>query len=72
MKTIILKTLRQHWNFTENVTKLPFVENPDNLPDNYILATKRTANLFSKLRKNLEQLREYDSIINDYLKDGIL
>ena len=54
------------------MTKLPFVENPDNLPDNYILATKRTANLFSKLRKNLEQLREYDSIINDYLKDGIL
>ena len=25
-----------------------------------------------KLRKDLEQLREYDKIINDYLKDGIL
>ena len=28
--------------------------------------------MISKLRKNLEQLREYDNIINDYLKDGIL
>ena len=54
------------------VTKLPFIENPENLPDNYILAKKRTANLVSKLRKNPEQLREYDNIINDYLKDRIV
>ena len=54
------------------VTKLPFIENPENLPDNYILAKKRTDNLVSKLRKNPEQLREYDNIINDYLKDRIL
>ena len=28
--------------------------------------------MVSKLRKNPEQLREYDNIINDYLKDRIL
>ena len=55
-----------------SVTKLPFLKNPENLSDNYILAKKRTKNFISKLRKNLEQLREYDKIINDYLKDGIL
>ena len=54
------------------VTILPFLENPENLPNNYILAKKRTENLISKLRKNLEQLRECDNIMNDYLKDGIL
>ena len=34
------------------VTKIPFIENPEFLPDNYILAKKRTENLISKLRKN--------------------
>ena len=43
-----------------------------NLPDHYILAKKRTENLVSKLRKNPEQLRKYDNIVHDYLKDGIL
>ena len=52
------------------VTKLPFIENPENLPDNYILAKKRTENLISKFRKNPEQLREHDNITNDYLRDG--
>ena len=54
------------------VTKLPFIENPEYLPDNYILVKKRTENLVSKLRKNPDHLREYGNIINDYLKDGIL
>ena len=49
-----------------------FTENPENLPDNYILAKKRTKNLVSKLRKNPEELRENDNIINDCLKDDIL
>ena len=49
----------------------PFIENPENLPDNYILAIKRAENLFSTLRKN-SQLLEYDNIINYYFKDGIL
>ena len=54
------------------VTKLPFIENPENLLDNYILAKKPTEDLVSKLRKNPDQLCEYDNIINDYFKDGIL
>ena len=53
------------------MTKLPFIENPENLPDNYILAIKRAENLVSTLRKN-SQLLEYDNIINYYYKDGIL
>ena len=28
--------------------------------------------MVSKLRKNPQPLRDYDNIINDYLKDGIL
>ena len=54
------------------VTKLRFIENPQILPDDYILAKKWTKNLVSKLRKNPDHLREYDKIINDYLKDSSL
>ena len=52
------------------VTKLPFLENLENLPDNYILAKKRTENLISKFRKNPKQLPEHDNITNDCLRDG--
>ena len=38
------------------MTKLPFIKSPEKLPDNYILAKKRTENLISKLRKNPDQL----------------
>ena len=48
------------------VTKLPFIKNSENLPDNYILGKKRTENLISKFHKNPEQLREHDNITNDY------
>ena len=54
------------------VTKLTFVENPENLQDNYILAKKQTENLVSKLRKNPEKLRQNDNVIYDCLKDDIL
>ena len=64
------KTLKVDWK--RNVIKFPFIENPGNLSDNYILVIKRAENLVSTLRKNPEQLREYDNIINYYLKDEIL
>ena len=53
-------------------SKLPFVKNPDLLPDNYILAKHRTDNLLKNLRKQPELLKEYDRIISDYIKDMIL
>ena len=53
-------------------SKLPFVKNPDLLPDNYILAKHRTDNLLKNLRKQPELLKEYDRIISEYIKEGIL
>ena len=45
------KTLK--FDGKQYVIKLPFLENSENLPDNYILAKKRTENLISKLRKKI-------------------
>ena len=45
------KTLK--FDGKQYVTKLPFLENSENLPDNYILAKKRTENLISKLGKKI-------------------
>ena len=73
-KSVYIENFKKILKFDgkQYVTKLPFIENPEKLPDNYILSKKRTENLVSKLRKNLDQLCEYGNIINDCLKDGIL
>ena len=53
-------------------SKSPFVKNPDLLADNFILAKQRTDNLLKNLRKQFELLKEYDQIISDHIKEGIL
>ena len=53
-------------------SKLPFIKNSKLLPDNYILTKHRTDNLLKNLRKHPELPKEYDGIISDYIKEGIL
>ena len=45
--------------------KLPWKNDHPILPDNFQLSQKRFQGLFSKLKGNLELLKEYDSIIKD-------
>ena len=52
--------------------KLPFKTNTGVLLDNYSLAKSRLRNLKSCLDKNSELLKNYNSIVNDYLNEGII
>ena len=54
------------------VCRLPFIRNPKELPDNFQLAKIRTLNLLKSLKRDPELLVNYDNIINDYIKEGIL
>ena len=54
------------------ISRLPFVENPEELPCKYILTKNRTENLIKKLRKDPELLKEYSNIIDEYIQEGIL
>ena len=51
---------------------LPWREYHDPLPDNYDLSRKRLYGLLWRLRQNPTILREYDAIIHDQIKRGIV
>ena len=51
---------------------LPWKESHPYLPDNYELCCKRLHGLLKRLRQNPEQLLQYDTIINDQLRQGIV
>ena len=42
------------------------------IPDNYELSMKRLSNLLKCLNQDLEVLKEYDSVIKEQLKNGIV
>ena len=42
------------------------------LPHNYILASNRLINLEKKLDRNKKRFPDYDEIIQDYIKEGIV
>lgn len=42
------------------------------LPDNYELSMKRLSNLLKRLNQDPEVLKEYDSVIKEQLKNGIV
>ena len=42
------------------------------LPDNYELSTRRLCNLLKRLNQDPEVLKEYDSVIKEQLKNGIV
>ena len=54
------------------VVKLPFRESAPLLPGNYQLSVKRLNSMLSRLRKQSELLKEYDEIVRDQTKKGIL
>ena len=66
--------------FTQQITlrrgryevHLPWKESHPYLPDNYELCRKRLYGLLKRLRQNPEQLVQYDTIINDQLRQGVV
>ena len=51
---------------------LPWRESHSPLPDNYDLCRKRLTRLLQKLSQNPELLHEYDTVIRDKLRRGIV
>ena len=51
---------------------LPFKEHDDMLPDNYETAPVRLNSNLKRLRSQPEVLKQYDEVINDQLKAGIV
>lgn len=51
---------------------LPWKVTHPPLPDNYELSLRRFWSLLSRLRKEPEELREYDSVIRDQIQRGIV
>eukprot|EP00795_Rhopilema_esculentum_P003197 gene3197-1511_t len=51
---------------------LPFKEDHKIIPDNYSVSEKRLFSLLNKLKNHPEVLNEYDKIISDQLKNGII
>ena len=52
--------------------ELPWKESHPVLPDNYQLREKRLKHLLTRLRKDPEMLQEYDNVIKEQLKEGIV
>ena len=54
------------------ITKLPIRKTDKILPDNYILANNWLINLEKQLDRNKKHFADYDKIIQDYIKEGIV
>ena len=54
------------------ITKLPIRKTDEILPDNYILANNRLINLEKQLDRNKKRFADYEKIIQDYIKEGIV
>ena len=62
-------------NFNEKhyEVKLPFRENHPLLPDNHTSSVRRLSSLISRLKTNYTNLlQEYDNIIEDQIKSGVV
>ena len=51
---------------------LPWKDPHDTLPDNYQLSLKRLLGVLCHLRQTPSNLQEYDSIIQDQIRQGIV
>ena len=51
---------------------LPWKESHPPLPDNYELCRKRLDGLLKRLRQNPERLLQYDAVIRDQLRQGVV
>ena len=69
-----------HGSFIKNISrdcdkycvKLPVKEHHDLLPDNYNLSLTRLKSSLKRLRRDPETFKEYDKIIRDQERDGII
>ena len=69
-----------HESFTQQISMkggryevhLPWKESHSPLPDNYDLCRKRLTRLLQKLSQSPELLHEYDTVIRDQLRRGIV
>ena len=61
-----------HYKDARYEVSLPWKDVHPHLPDNYQLALKRLRGLQRRLQQQPSLLREYDSIIQDQLKQGII
>ena len=64
-----------HWIFFDGEryqVSLPWKDNHPTLPDNYQLCHKRLIDLVRRLKQNPVLLAEYDRIIQDQIKKGIV
>ena len=61
-----------YFNGERYVTKLPFKEHDDLLPDNFQLSKNRLATLKKRLNKNPQLLSDYDQIFKQYEVSGII
>ena len=52
--------------------KLHFIGENETLPDNYLLAKTRTENLLKQLAKDAALLKNYDTILKEYLQKRII
>ena len=52
--------------------KLPFKENVSLVSDNYEMSQNRLNKLKTKLSQNRDNLTEYDNVMKDQLKNGII
>lgn len=51
---------------------LPWRDSHPHLPDNYDLCKKRLDGLLKRLRQDPEKLRQYDAVIQDQLRQGVV
>ena len=61
-----------NFNGTQYEIKLPFREEHPLLPDNHVGAVKRLSSLVTRLKANPDLLQEYDNIIQDQVKSGVV
>ena len=70
----MLKNFQNTIEFKNNrfVAKLPIKKMNELLPDNYTVANKRLDYLQKQLTKNKNLFTDYDKVIKQYLKKGIV
>ena len=80
LESLGIKTPSIHEEFLEKLTyrgdhyqvNLPWKATHPPLPDNYELSQRRLSSLLSRLRKEPDILKEYDSVIKDQIERGIV
>ncbi|XP_028415550.1 uncharacterized protein LOC114538622 [Dendronephthya gigantea] len=60
------------FNGNQYEVKLPFREEHPLLPDNHVGSVKRLNSLLTRLKANPNLLQEYDNIIKDQIKSGVV